>query len=147
MDDNDYLEESTNTVKGKKKLTLTILIAVYLVIWAFALIVFWLISAPSDAMAYSLMFLWFLLPVTTFVISLLLGKNGFWGKRRWFATVAFGVMYMLAEYATYSLANMISNSFSKINMPDFKMVLIGAIISAVGMGIGVLLSRAKSDKK
>ena len=36
-----FLEESTNTVKSQKKLSLTILLATYLGIWAFALIVFW----------------------------------------------------------------------------------------------------------
>ena len=46
----DYLEESTNTVKSQKKLSLTILLATYLGIWAFALIVFWFFISGSDAM-------------------------------------------------------------------------------------------------
>ena len=36
----DYLEESTNIVKSKAKLSKVILIATYLGIWAFALIIF-----------------------------------------------------------------------------------------------------------
>lgn len=143
----DYLEESTNTVKSKTKLSKIILIATYLSIWAFALIIFWFFISGSDAMGYSLMFLWIILPVTTFVISLLIGKNDFWGKQKWFAIIAFGVMYMLAEYATFSTANMVANSFSKINMPHFGMVLAGAIISAIGLGIGSLIDNIKSKHK
>ena len=37
----DYLEESTNAVKSQKKLSMTILIATYLGIWAISLIAFW----------------------------------------------------------------------------------------------------------
>lgn len=143
----DYLEESTNTVKSKTKLSKIILIATYLSIWAFALIIFWFFISGSDAMGYSLMFLWIVLPVTTFVISLLIGKNDFWGKQKWFAIIAFGVMYMLAEYATFSTANMVANSFSKINMPHFGMVLAGAIISAIGLVIGSLIGHIKPKHK
>lgn len=143
----DYLEESTNTVKSKTKLSKIILIATYLSIWAFALIIFWFFINGSDAMGYSLMFLWIVLPVTTFVISLLIGKNDFWGKQKWFAIIAFGVMYMLAEYATFSTANMVANSFSKINMPHFGMVLAGAIISAIGLVTGSLIGHIKPKHK
>ena len=141
----DYLEESTNTVKSKNKLSMISTLSAYLGIWAFSLIAFWFMTSPSDAMGYSLMFLWIVLPVTTLVISLIIGKNDYWGKRKIFLSVAFGVMYMLAEYATFSLANMIA--FEKINMPQFEMILIGAAISLVGLGIGILANRKAANKK
>lgn len=71
----DYLEESTNTVKSRNKLSMLILVLTYLVIWALSIIIFWFFTSGSDAMGYSLMFLWIILPVTTFVISLLIGKK------------------------------------------------------------------------
>lgn len=137
-----YLEESTNTVKSKGRLSKIILIATYLSIWAFALIMFWFFISSSDAMGYSLVFLWIILPVATFVTSLLIGKNDYWGKRKWFATIAFAIMYMLAEYATFSTANMIT--FDKINAPSFEMFLGGAVISAIGLGIGAIVNNKKS---
>lgn len=139
----DYLEESTNMVKSKNKLSKLILITTYLVIWAVSLIVFWFFTSGSDAMGYSITFLWVLLPVTTFVLSLLIGKNDYWGKWKWFSVIAFGVMYMLAEYATFCAANMVV--FNKINKPQFSMILIGAIISIVGLGIGVVINHLKSN--
>lgn len=133
----NYLDESTNTVKSKNKLSMLILFVTYLGIWAVSLIVFWFFINSSDAMGYSIMYLWVLLPVTTFVISLLIGKNNYMGKWKWGSSIAFGIMYMLAEYATFSAANMIT--FDKINVPQFAMILIGAIISQVGLVVGALM--------
>ena len=141
----DYLEESTNVVKSETKLSKLILITTYLAIWAIALISFWFFTSGSDAMGYSMMFLWILLPVTTFVLSLLIGKNGYWGKWKWFSAVAFGIMYMLAEYATFGTANMIA--FGKINMPQYGMVGIGAVLSLLGLGIGVGVNHVNPKTK
>lgn len=141
----NYLEESTNTVRSKHKLSMTILLATYLGIWAISLITFWFFISGSDAMGYSLMFIWVLLPVTTFVISLLIGKNNYMGKWKWLLPIVFGIMYMLAEYATFSAANMAA--FHKINMPEFGMILIGAMISLIGTGVGVLINFANFKKR
>ena len=140
-----YLAESTNTVTSQKKLSMIILIAAYLVIWAFSLIMFWCVMSASDTMGFSLIFLWLLLPVTTFVISLLIGRNGYRGNRKWLACPAFGVMHMLAEYATFSTANMLA--FDKINLPHGEMLLAGAAVSAVGLGIGILLQKKSRPRK
>lgn len=137
----DYLKESTNTVKSRNKFAKLILITTYLAIWAISLIVFWFFTSGSDAMGYSIMFLWILLPVVTFILSLLIGKNGYWGKCKWLSAAAFGFMYMLAEYATFRVANMVS--FNQINMPDFPMFVTGTIISVIGIGIGVGINKGR----
>ena len=134
-----YLAESTDTVKSKIKLSQIILIAVYLGIWAISLIVFWFFTSGSDGMAYSLMFLWLLLPVSTFTVSLLIAKNGFFGKMRWLSAPIFGLFHMLAEYATFNLANMVA--FSKFNLPRPEYFLAGAVISAIGIAIGTFVCR------
>jgi hypothetical protein len=137
----DYLDESTNVVKSKRNLAQLILVITYVVIWAFSLIVFWLFTSGSDAMAYSLMFLWILLPVTTFIISLLIGKNNYWGKWKWSSALVFGVMYMLAEYGTFNITNMYA--FDKVNLPRLEMLLIGDMISLIGLGIGTLIHKSR----
>ena len=143
----DYLEESTNTVKSQKKLSLTILLATYLGIWAFALIVFWFFISGSDAMGYSFVFLWIILPVATLVISFLIGKNNHLGKGKWLTPIAFGVMHMLAEYATFSVRNMIAIEFARINVPHFELILIGSFFSVIGLGIGSFTYHIKSNRK
>ena len=139
-----YLEENTNVVKSKNKLAKFILIALYLAIWAIAMIAFWFFTDGGEAFGYSLMYLWALLPVTTFVLSILIGRNDYWGKMKWLAAIAFGAMYMFAEYATFSAANM--QAFEKINMPEFSMILAGGIISVMGIGIGSVIRHIKQKR-
>ena len=140
----DYLEESTNVVKSKNKLAKLILAVSYLAIWGFALIAFWFFTDGGDAMGYGFMYLWVLLPITTFVLSTLIGRNGYWGKLNWLSAVVFGVMYMLAEYATFSAANM--KAFGNINTPRFGMILAGGIISIIGLALGMIIRRTKQRK-
>lgn len=78
----NYQEESTNIVKSRNKLSMMILAGVYLGIWAVSLISFWLFGSGSDALGYSIMYLWILLPVTTFILSLIIGKNDYWGQKK-----------------------------------------------------------------
>ena len=68
-----------------------------------------------------------------------IGIHDFWGTRKWTFTLIFGVMYMLAEYGTFKMANNIA--FNKLNTPDWGMIVGGTIISAIGMLIGFLVNR------
>ena len=92
-------------------------------------------------MSYSLLFLWIILPVTTFIVSVVIGKNNFWKKRKWVFTLFFGVMYMFAEYGTFKMANNIA--FNKLNAPEWEMIVVGAMISAIGMLIGSLWNKKR----
>ena len=132
----DYLEESTNVVKSNTNRNKIITILSYMLVWAIAMIAFWFFTSGSDAMGYSLVYLWILLPVTTFFVSVIIGINDFWGIKKWAFTVFFGIMYMLAEYGTFKMANNIA--FNKLNAPDWGMIAGGTIISATGMLIGFL---------
>lgn len=138
----DYLEESTNVVKSNIKRNKMITILSYLLIWAIAMIAFWFFKDDSSAMGYSLLYLWIILPVTTFFVSVIIGINDFWGIKKWAFTVFFGIMYMLAEYGTFKMANNIA--FNKLNAPDWGMIAGGTIISATGMLIGVLFHLIES---
>ncbi len=59
---------------------------------------------------------------------------------------------MLAEYATFTLANMIANANSpyvnfEFRTPELSMLLIGSSISLMGMGIGVLIKLMVARKR
>ena len=114
-------------------------IFVYLIIWIISVIVFWFFTSGSDGLGYSVIFLWIILPATTFLVSLLIGRNDFWGKRKWISPLFFGLMYMLAEYSTFSMANNIA--FGKLNVPEWKMIIAGTVISVIGMPLGLLSGR------
>ena len=141
----DYLEESTNVVKSNANRNKIITILSYMLVWAIAMIAFWFFTSSSDAMGYNLVYLWILLPVTTFIVSFIIGKNDFLGKGKWAFTLFFGVMYMLAEYGTFKMANNIA--FDKLNAPDWGMIVAGAIMSAIGMLLGSLCNKKRNKQK
>lgn len=135
----DFLEKSTNVVESKNKLSKMIIISAYLIVWAISLIAFWFFIDDFQALGYSIMYLMILLPVTTFIVSILIGRNNYWGKLKWLAPLVLGIMYMLAEYSTFSAANMAE--FQKINLPNFEMIFIGAGVSIVGIVIGMAIRK------
>ena len=71
----------------------------------FALVVF-LLMDPTDAMGYALLFHWLLLPIAAFVISLRIGELVRRDGRMWLLPLALGLLYMLADFLTFRLANM-----------------------------------------
>lgn len=141
----DFLDESTNTVKSKERQSQLILLLTYLVVWALGIMIFWFFTKDDQAMGFALIYLWILLPVTTLVISIIIGKRNYWGNRKWLSTPIFGCLYMLAEYATFSAANMVA--FQKINTPDWNMILTGSIIALLGLAIGTLAYKLKKKRQ
>lgn len=135
----DYLENSTNTVKSKTKLSKIVLFSVYIFIWAVSEIIFWFFTEPSDAMGYSLMFVWIIMPVTTFTVSFITGKNGFLKRFKWLLPLLLGIMFMLVPYSTLTFSNM--TAFHTFRWPDFPMLPIGAAISYAGIIAGLLTER------
>ena len=77
----------------------------YLAIWILTLIVFWCFTDGADAMGFSILYLWIILPLSTVIASLSIGLCDSFGRWKWLGLPIFGVMYMLAEYGTFALAN------------------------------------------
>lgn len=132
----EYLQESTDVVKSRQKLSKLVLVIAYLVIWALSIVVFWL-GGNQDAMGYSLVVFYFVLPISTLIISVFIGKGDGWTNVKWLMLLFFGIMNMLAPYFTFSLSNMIT--FNKFNMPDAAGFLSGIICAAIGMSIGSII--------
>ena len=79
-------------------------------------------------------FQWLVLPVATIVISLLIGKNDFWGKCKWFAPIGFGLMFLLSVYASYGMRE--NSIFNQIDLQTITLFFIGAIASVIGIVLG-----------
>ena len=135
-----YLGESTDIVKSKARLSGIILLVTYLIIWVAGILSFYFLDF-EDGLGYSIMFLGIILPITTLILSVIVGKTYRREKGKWFLSIGFGVMYMLAEYATFSAANMAE--FHHFVMPEYAMILIGAIFSLIGIGIGTGIARMR----
>ena len=87
----EYIEESTNTVKIKTRLSKLLVVLCYLVIWAFNIMASWRFSAGSITEAQAGGTQWIMLPAATIVLSLLIGKNNYWGKYKWLVPIGFGL--------------------------------------------------------
>ena len=53
----DYLGDSTDTVRSRRRLSVLVLLTAYLCVWGLAVIVFWFFTTGSDAMGFSLIYL------------------------------------------------------------------------------------------
>ena len=131
----------------------TVLVVAYLVVWAFSLVAFWLFMGESDAMAFSLIFFYALIPAAAAGVSFSIGRNDCFGKAKWLVPIALGIMHMLAEYLTFSMKNMVAFSFAKINAPNLDAFVMGVLFSVLGLACGIALRRfrpcprASSDPK
>lgn len=146
----NYLEESTNVVKSRRRLGKLVLVAAYLVIWTVSVAFFWLAVSRSDAGAYAVLVIWGAIPLTTFVISLLIGANGYWGRRKWLAVPILALMYTLIPFLTFTLANAASTGVSAgdiaMHLDDLIALPIGAAVSAVGLAIGTGVEKLRKRK-
>ncbi len=139
-----HLDETTNIVKSKNRLRRILPVLIYTLIWTACILFFWIFSGTTDAMVYSIFVFWGILPITSLIISAIIGKDNFKPSAKVGAVALIGTMYMLCEYFTFSLANMVA--FDKFNFINIDSLLSGIIFSSIGMGIGCLTKYIK-DKK
>ena len=141
----DYIEESTNAVKGKTRLSKLLLVLSYLVIWAFNIMASWRFSAGSITEAQAGGVQWLVLPAVTIILSLLIGKNNYWGKHKWLVPIGFGLMLMLSVYASYGMRE--SLNFNRVDLQTLSLFFIGTLASMIGMVLGHALFAGEKSKE
>ena len=146
-DDYERLEETTESTRGLKnrqKFAKWLEILTYIVIWTVAIVVFWVLSDAVDRLGYAVIVLYLILPLLSFVISVLIAYNTTKGKHSWRISLFFGFMLMLTEYVTTSMANMVA--CHHMNAPHFNLFIVGALISLAGIGVGTFLRRTSKNQ-
>ena len=104
-----------------------------------SLLVFWL-GGRQDAMLYSIAFFYLIIPASTLIFSAAWSMKHSFGSSVILA-LCHGLSFMMVEYLTFSLANMIA--FEHINMPNFEFGLSGFVISIIGALIGKIIGRVR----
>jgi transcriptional regulator with XRE-family HTH domain len=142
-----FLEKSTKVAAARQKLIKLIPILAYLLIWLFCILIFWVLLAMDemDGIGYTLLVIYFSLPISTLLVSVFIGKDDSWANTKWLMLLFFGVMFMLLPYLTYTLAGMIT--FNKLGFPDPGVMLPGIIFSAIGVTTGVLVKEFGTRRK
>lgn len=133
-----HLEESTDLVRSRERLSRLLVVLTYLVLWALSILAFWA-GLKEEAMLYSIAIFYLVLPLTTLILAGLVGRNQCWTGLRWLMLLFFGFLYMLAPYATFSVANMLT--VERFRLPELATLLPGLLCAAAGMGIGCGLRR------
>ena len=146
----DFLEESTSTVKAKRKVEKIILFSAYFIVWAIALLVTWLVKAPVSN-DLNLIFKWILLPLMLLTATVIVAKNDYFGKGNWFCILAAALTFLTVPFACYVEMPQTSEGMASIAyvfiFPDFTYMLIGAVISAVGITVGTVWNKRKKTEK
>ncbi len=140
----EFLEESTNTVKAKRNLGKIILFSTYFIIWVVAMIVFLQTKGPMTS-EFDIVFRWLLLPLFLLVATVTVAKNDYWGKGNWFCVIAAAITFLTVPYTEF-VEEMGTATFT-FRFPNFMYMVVGIIVSICGIGIGDLWRKKITSKE
>lgn len=133
----EFLEESTNTVKAKKNLSKTIILSTYFVVWIVSMILFWnVIDVMSDELDVILK--WIILPVLLLVITVIVAKNDYFGKGKWLCIVGAAISYLTVPYTRFLYMQEEETATFTFKFPNITYMVVGIVISMCGLGLGIL---------
>ena len=134
----EFLEESTNTVKAKRRLEKIILFSTYFLIWALALVTFWQVKGPMTS-ELGIIFRGVLLPFILLMETIVIAKNNYWGKKNWFCVPVAAITF-LAIPSTSFITVSGTATFTFI-FPNFGYMIVGIVVAVCGIGIGYFWNR------
>ncbi|MBD5130765.1 MAG: helix-turn-helix transcriptional regulator [Ruminococcaceae bacterium] len=147
----EHLDEATNEVKSRRWLSKLIEVGSFLVVWAVTAMTFWAGAAEgSNAMSYSILALYIVMPVSTLVISFIIGADRGWNKLKWLMVLFFGMALIMTDMETFGIKWL--STLETVSATDFFLTfkpmyfVIGAVVSALGIGTGTVV-RSKKIKK
>ncbi len=112
--------------------------AIYSGIWIVTVLAFWL-GLGQDAMGYSLLAFYAVLPLAGLICPAIMAADGCSFKGAIVSSLIIGFAYSAAQYLTFSLANMINISFSRINPFSIDAAIGGTLTALIGFGIGGII--------
>lgn len=140
----EFLEESTNTVKAKRNLGKIILFATYFITWVIAMIIFWQIKGAMIS-GLDITLRWILLPLLLFVSTVTVAKNDYWGKGNWFCVMGAAITFLTVPDTKF-IEGIDTATFS-FSFPNFMYMVVGIIVSIFGIGMGTLWKKKISARK
>ena len=133
----EFLEESTNTVKAKKNLGKIILFSTYFIIWVVAMILFWQVRPITSG--FDVAFRWILFPLLLLVSTITVARNNYWGKGNWFCVIGAAITFLTVPYTEYvEEMGMATYTFC---FPNLNYMLVGIAIAVCGIGLGSLWNK------
>lgn len=112
-------------------------------IFAIAVLAFWAFTGKSDAIGYGILYIWVLMPLVSFVTSLVVGLLKIWGRYRalWLALCA--ILITLLPCVTFDAAHALH--FGSLVAPNLTMLIGGCIVSYIGFAVGIVIRGIKKN--
>ncbi len=140
----EFLEESTNTVKAKRRLGEIILLSTYFIIWCVTMLVFWNTKGPQTT-ELNIIFTWILLPCFLLAATVTVAKNDYWGKGNWFCVIGAALTFLTVPYTEYVVRMDIATFMFRF--PNLGYMVIGIVVSVCGIAVGNMWRKRKASKE
>lgn len=142
----DFLEESTNTVKAKKNLSKIIILSTYFVVWIIAMILFWNVTG-SMTKELDIILRWILLPAFLFVVTVTVAKNNYFGKGKWLCVIGAAIAFLTVPYTQFLFTQETETAVFTFRFPNISYMLAGILISFCGLEVGILWNKMLAKKQ
>ncbi len=140
----EFLEESTNTVKAKKNLCRIILLATYFIVWMAAIILLWNV-AETTTNELNIILKWILLPALLLVVTVTAAKNDYFGKGKWLFVAGAALTFFTVPYTQLSMTQ--ETVEFALRFPNIPYMAAGMLISFCGWEIGTLWHKKPVKKE
>ncbi len=141
----EFLEESTNTVKAKKNLSKIVILSAYFVVWIIAMILFWNVTGIM-AKELDIVLRWILLPALLFAVTVTVAKNDYFGKGKWLCVVGAAITFLTVPYTQFLVTQETETATFTFKFPNISYMVAGILISCCGLGIGILWNKWQKEK-
>lgn len=133
----EFLEESTNTVKAKRNLSRAILLSTYFGIWITAMVLFWNVTGTLTK-GFDIALRWVLLPLLLLAVTITAAKDDYWGKGNWFCVAGAAITFLTVPHTQFVFVEELKTATFTFQFPNMAYMLVGAVVAAFGIGIGSL---------
>lgn len=119
------------------------IIATELGIFAIAVFAFWVFGGELDAMGYGVFYIWVLMPLVSFVTSLVVGLLNIWGRYGALWPALCAILITLLPCVTFDAAHALH--FGSLVAPSLIMLIGGFIVSYIGFAVGIVIRSIKKN--
>lgn len=134
----EFLAESTNSVKAKGRLEKVVLLSTYFIVWVITMAILWQVKGPA-ATDCAIAFRWILLPLVLLTAAILIAKHNYWGRGNWLAVPGAAITYLAVPYTEF-VEETGTGTFT-FCFPNFGYMLVGIAVAVCGICIGALWAK------
>lgn len=145
----EFLEESTNTVKAKNNLSKSIIFATYFVVWIIAMVVFWTMQDNVEHYIFNsveITLRWIMLPLLLLVLTVMVAKNNYFGRTKWIFVVGAAITFLTVPYTQYIVIPKEGFSYYLLKFPNIPYMLVGIVVAICGLSVGTLWKNSLQRK-